>query len=105
MLITPTHRDDVDALERATPQYGTRKGDLGSWPTERVTLLSVFREGCEEWHRHGRDGHCGPARQAVLMTLKDRYDAEHLARWWGNIKSILDRAEAEIMEVGQCLKD
>lgn len=101
--------DLLDAQARSAPQPGTsNRDDAGSWPEpgERVTLLSVFKEGCAEWYKHRPPLKmhpldteiCYPARQAVLMTLRDRYDADQLARWWRCIEAVLDRAEAEVKD-------
>jgi len=103
----PLHRDDYDdTVARAVPQLGTRNSsDKGSWPEpgERVTLLSVFRESCEEWYKHGCTETCTCARVAVTMALIDRHDKdgnglERMRRWWPNVKKVLDRIEAEVRD-------
>jgi len=99
IALYPTHADDFDVQEREAPQLGTRKGDLGSWPEpgERVTLLSVFKEGCWIHYDNGGKWPAKAPRAAVLGTLAGRYKYQ-FARWRLAVERILDRAEREVRD-------
>jgi len=96
MLMPLIGESHTEAQDRERPQLGTGKGDLGSWPEpgERVTLLSVFCEGCVIHYENGGRWPCKAARAAVMMTLSDRY-SYRLMRWLPAIERVLDRAEEE----------
>lgn len=84
-------------IGNTAPQPGTRSPRaLGSFPEpgERVTLLSVFCEGCAMHYGNGGQWPCKAARAAVLMTLADRHSYQ-LMRWLPKIEAVLDRAERE----------
>ena len=89
-------RDYLDEQAWNRPQYGTGKGDNGSWPElgKRLRLLRNFANECRIWYEW-RQSPCYVARRTLYNALVHRHGADAVLRWQPAIKAILDSLEAE----------